>query len=313
MKDIYIYIKGGVATPELSAGIKESIPHLSNSGYKIHLTPLTELPPDNSDCMIIGDWKTLNGHEVKLKEKNCNILLYFFESLPYLDYKGNLYLGNNHWSEKAWVEFKGLIGNYDHIAFYEGGQENFVLENYPNLEGKTQTFFLGVHDSYLFRENPNPKYDFMHFGWSSFGTRRSSILTYLNNYFSIYPKWSSIEEERTNAFNESRYILNLSFYNQPRFPWIRLQFAITNKMALFSEGAYCEPAYNKEGKPSEIIPNKHYIELPFRDMFTMKGELENWLEKRDKLEQMVERNHMYFFKKYHMQDRLVKLFDGVFL
>lgn len=313
MKDIYLYIKGGVGTPELATGIKESIPHLSSNGYKIHITPLTELAPDDSNCMIIGNWKTLSGHEEKLKEKKCNILLYYFESVPYLDYEGNLYLGNDHWSEKTWGEFKSKIHNYDYIAFYDGGQENFVLKNYPDLEGRTCTFFLGVNDSYLLRDNPNPKYDFMHFGWSSFGTRRYNILKSLNNYLSIHPIWSSLSNERTKIFNQSRHILNLSFHNQPSFPWARLIFAICNKMVLFSEGAYCEPAYTKEGHIGEIIPNKHYVELPYGNVNGIIEVTKHWLEKPEKLQEMAEKNHDYFYKKYLLADRLTKLFDKVFI
>lgn len=317
MREIYLYIKGGAATPELILGIKDSLPEFLNQGYRVHLLPLTELAPSNSNCLIIGDWKTLDGREEYLKSRGCRIALYFMESLPSLDHKGNVYLGDGHWSELAWKEFKSKIHLYDYILFYDGGHENYVLDNYPNIRGKTCTYFLGIHDSYNIKTQTESKYDLLHFGWCPFGNRRENILKQLSRGISIHPTWSSIDEERTKIFNSSKHILSLSFYNQPRFSWIRFIFAVCNKMVLFTEASYCEPVYNRDGT-GEIVPNKHFIEFPYldkpygRDISETRELITQWLDKPRELQDIVDENYTYFYKEYFLPDRLTRLFDEVF-
>lgn len=319
MDDVYLYVKDGVATPELSLGIRDSLPRFLDQGYRVHLLPPTELAPDNSDCLIIGDWKTLGGREEALKSRGCRVALYFMESLPSLDYKGNLYRGDGHWSELAWKEFKSKIHLYDYLVFYDGGHENYVLENHPEIKGKTCTYFLGVHDSYRIKTSHESKYDLLHFGWCPFGNRRESILKQLSRGLSIHPTWSSTDEERTRVFNSSKHILSLSFYAQPRFSWIRFIFAVCNKMMLFTEASYCEPVYTQaQGGVGEIVPNKHFIELPYlntpygRDVGEVREVISKWLDKPKELQSMVDENYAYFHKEYSLPDRLIKLFGEVF-
>ena len=322
MEDIYLYLRGGGAFPELLVGLRRNKRNFKRRGYNVYIVPPMNLrvylPPKNSNVVVMGDWKFLHGLEDKMKKIGCNIAFYLMEPLPSLLYDGTLYLGAGHYSDKATTDFESKIDRYSYLVFTDGSVENFVLSRNKDFEGRTCTNFIGVDQSYIFRrENARPKYDFMHFGWCPFGSRRSIRLERTGRKFSVYPKWEIVADERTLAFNSSRYILAFYYYNQPCWQWIRFMFSVANKMPLFTEASYCEPLYTKTGNPSIIESGKHLIEFPYIEGQGDYGEiydiLHDWLDHPDKLKRMADDNYKYFFKNYPFRKTLPKLFDKIFM
>lgn len=274
------------------------------------------LPPDNSYCFVVGDFNTLLKSDEVLKANGCRVALYFMESIPSMDYSGKIYRGNLHWSDLAWDYMKSKVHLYDFIVFYDGGIENYAVTNHPPLKGKTCTYWLGVDKAYQFSSGSDKSYDFVHFGWVPQGGRRIKILTELAKHINLYPKWSSMQNDRTLAFDKSRYILNLHFHNQPSFPWARLAFAIANKKVLFTEASICKPVYTEPDTLGDIIPGKHFMELPFikndGDITTTINLLKAYIKGHDKLEKIAEDNYKYFFENYGMSDRLKCIFNVIY-
>lgn len=318
MKDIFIYIKSGGSFLELNDAVKNNTDRLEKHGYNIKVLSPDLLPPKDSKVLIMGDWKSLDNVEDKLVNLDCSIALYLLEPLPGLTYDGTYYPGDPSWVSTTLHEFEAIKSRYDYLVFYEGSMENFVLDSYPEFKDRTCTHFMGVDESYVFRDpNAQPQHDFTHFGWCPFGNRRNIRLERLSRKFNIYPTWSSFKDDRTKALNSSKYLLYLNFFYQPYFTWIRFIFSVCNKMPLFSEKSFCEPVYTRERNISHIRPNIDFVEFPYMEGQGSYKEhfdvIKSWLERPDDLTKMADDNYKYFFENYRLSDCLKNLLEKIFI